>query len=137
MILITKMVLAHLLGDFVLQPASWVKARDTHMFRAWQLYVHAALHGALAALFVAKISFLPWAVMLAAFHLVTDAGKQPLQQKYGRRTAFFADQAIHLATLLLIAVSRTVNSPLDELWIPPPSDVAELFVTVRRSKMTR
>ena len=39
------------------------------------------------------------------------------------------------ATLRWIVVSRTVNSPLDELWMPPPSAVAVLSSTSHRSKV--
>ena len=43
MILFIKLVLAHLIGDFILQPASWVKAKEEFKLKAWQLYAHVAM----------------------------------------------------------------------------------------------
>jgi len=40
MILLFKLLLAHLLGDFLLQPDSWVKAKEKNKLKAWQLYAH-------------------------------------------------------------------------------------------------
>lgn len=38
MILLLKLLLAHLVGDFLLQPRRWVEAKNTRKLRAWQLY---------------------------------------------------------------------------------------------------
>ena len=51
MILI-KLILAHLLGDFVFQPDSWVKAKEKKRIKSWQLYVHTFIHFVLINLLV-------------------------------------------------------------------------------------
>ena len=40
MILLVKLLMAHLIGDFLLQPGSWVAAKESKKLAAWQLYVH-------------------------------------------------------------------------------------------------
>jgi Protein of unknown function (DUF3307) len=52
MILIIKLLLAHLIGDFLFQPESWVKAKEEKKLRAWQLYPHSVIHGVLSLLIV-------------------------------------------------------------------------------------
>src|SRR5215475_11372394 len=42
------LILAHLLGDFLFQPQSWVKAKEQRLF-AIQAYPHAIIHGVLAS----------------------------------------------------------------------------------------
>ncbi|HET9052985.1 MAG TPA: DUF3307 domain-containing protein, partial [Cyclobacteriaceae bacterium] len=59
MILFIKLVLAHLIGDFILQPASWVKAKEARKLNAWQLYAHTLIHAVLVMLIVQDIHFWP------------------------------------------------------------------------------
>ena len=46
--LIAGLLVAHVLGDFYFQPASWVKSRNTKHLLSPALYLHALLHGVLA-----------------------------------------------------------------------------------------
>src|SRR3546814_10859385 len=69
MILLLKLFLAHLLGDFMFQPAKWVEAKEKRRIKAYQLYVHGLLHGIIIMLLVWNWSFWPWALILAASHL--------------------------------------------------------------------
>ena len=38
MILFTKLFLAHLIGDFILQPSKWVADKESHKIKAKYLY---------------------------------------------------------------------------------------------------
>ena len=102
MILLTKLLLAHLIGDFILQPISWVKAKEEKKLKAYQLYLHALLHGILIMLLVWDWAFLPWAVLLAFIHLVIDAIKLLLQKEKTKPIYFFADQLAHIISIYLI-----------------------------------
>lgn len=102
MILLIKLVLAHLLGDFLLQPVSWVKAKEALKIRAWPLYLHVLMHGCLIMFFVNDLHFWPWALLLAGIHFFIDTLKLYLQTKDTQRIAFFADQAAHLFSILLV-----------------------------------
>jgi Protein of unknown function (DUF3307) len=102
MIVLIKLILAHLLGDFLLQPDSWVKAKEEKKLYAWQLYVHALIHFALILLLIWDLAFWKWALLIAAFHLIIDIAKVFLQKKKTKRTYFFADQLVHLLFILFI-----------------------------------
>ena len=57
MILFIKLILAHLIGDFILQPTLWVKAKETRKLKAWQLYAHILVHAVVMVLIVWDIYF--------------------------------------------------------------------------------
>jgi hypothetical protein len=96
-----KLILAHLIADFFLQPKAWVKAKRQNVFTKWQLYIHALIHGLLSFIFVAEWWFLPWALAITVSHLLVDAAKSGLQKQFTEHQWFFADQAAHLAFIFL------------------------------------
>ena len=101
MILLLQLLLAHLLGDFMLQPTSWVKAKEARKAGAYQLYLHVLLHYLLIMLLVWDQGFWLWGLAIATSHLLIDIWKLYAQQKGNRRNYFFADQALHLLVLIL------------------------------------
>jgi hypothetical protein len=100
--LITKLILAHLLGDFILQPNAWVSAKEKKKLKAWQLYIHVIIHFIVLSTLVWQISFIKWAAVLAGVHLFTDLFKLYFQQKHTKRFWFFADQTVHIIAILAI-----------------------------------
>lgn len=52
MIILVKLFLAHILGDFLLQPNSWVADKEKKKHKSIYLYIHTALHGILAFILV-------------------------------------------------------------------------------------
>jgi hypothetical protein len=98
--ILTKLLLAHLLGDFLLQPTQWVKQKEKKKLRSPALYLHSALHALLAWLFVFKLDFWFAASMLFVAHLAIDATKLLAQSKTHKRKWFFIDQGLHLLSLL-------------------------------------
>lgn len=110
MALILKLVLAHLIGDFVLQPASWVKAKEEKKLKAWQLYVHVLVHGILIMLLVGNIGFLIPAMIITASHGIIDSVKLTLQKESNRKIWFAVDQVLHL--LAIGIVWFTVEHPM-------------------------
>jgi Protein of unknown function (DUF3307) len=103
MILFVKLVLAHLIGDFILQPLAWVNAKETWKLRAWQLYAHVLLHAVLVIVIVWDSYFWTWALLIAAAHFIIDALKISLQTEKTKRVLFFVDQLLHLIVLFVIA----------------------------------
>ncbi len=104
MIVIIKLLLAHTIGDFFLQPESWVKAKESKKLRAWQLYVHAGVHGVLSLIVIWEWKFAPWALLIAIVHLVIDAAKITFQTDKTKRMWFVTDQLLHLGSLYFIGV---------------------------------
>jgi hypothetical protein len=99
MILLLKLLLAHLIGDFILQPAGWVKAKEEKKLKSWQLYAHTLVHGVLIILLTWDIYFLWAAIGIMISHGLIDAGKVMLQKESNKRLWFALDQFLHLAVL--------------------------------------
>lgn len=114
--IIIKLLLAHLIGDFLLQPNDWVKAKEVNRLKAWQLYIHAIIHGLLVLLLVWDWRFWKWASLIAGVHLVIDAAKILLQRENTKRRFFFIDQLLHLISIYLIgAYSQNLHFQIAEV----------------------
>lgn len=100
--LFVKLLLAHLLGDFVFQPGSWVIAKENKKLRAWQLYVHVMIHGVLMMLLVGDVRFLFPAAIIALSHGLIDGAKLLFQKESNKRAWFITDQFLHLLVLLVV-----------------------------------
>jgi hypothetical protein len=92
---LTKLLLAHLLTDFILQPTTWIQSRNAKHFGSPHLYFH-GLTTALAALLL--IGYQYWIIVLVILvtHILIDGWKsyQPDKTKY-----FLIDQALHLIVI--------------------------------------
>ena len=122
MILFVKLFLAHLLGDFIWQPNSWVADKEIKKHKSIYLYVHIFLHGILAAILAGEISFIPYAVLIAVTHGIIDLIKLNFQKKKNKRTWFVADQIAHILILIgvvLLYENKTVPNfwTNNEFWI--------------------
>ncbi|MGN8224344.1 DUF3307 domain-containing protein [Gracilimonas sp. BCB1] len=105
--LFLMLVLAHLLGDFLLQPTHWIEERRQKKWKAGPLYLHGFVHIALAfgALWMGGFSSV-WflALLIGGTHILIDPIKAFAKKK---RLSFFLDQLIHL---LVIALSMLIIS---------------------------
>lgn len=102
MILI-KLLLAHLLGDFFLQPSSWVKEKEKDKLRSPKLYLHVLIHIALLFLILWDMSKWPVILIIGISHLIIDGLKLIFQKNHTKRYLFFLDQVLHL--LVIVAVT--------------------------------
>jgi len=102
MIILLKLFLAHLIGDFLLQPASWIRAKEEKKLAAWQLYFHAFIHGALSFLLVWRADFVIAALLIVAIHFIIDVFKVSIQRDKTKRVLFFIDQLLHFISLYAI-----------------------------------
>lgn len=100
MIIFVKLLLAHLIGDFILQPTAWVVDKEKKVYRSVYLYIHSALHGLLANVLINETAFLRYALLLAVLHGLIDFLKLQFQQKQTKRNWFIADQLLHLLVLI-------------------------------------
>lgn len=102
MILLLKMLLAHFIGDFLLQPASWVAAKETNKLRSPLLYCHLLVHGLLTLLFLGELALWPLALLVMLVHGCIDVAKIYSQVESTRVRWFFLDQTLHLISLIAI-----------------------------------
>lgn len=100
-LILIKMLLAHVVGDFVLQPNSWVKDKLKYKHRSLYLYLHILIH--LVALFIVfGFDFTYWLIFLIVplSHFVIDLVKINLHKKGNARWLFAADQSAHLLVII-------------------------------------
>ena len=112
MIIFVKLLLAHLLGDFLWQPTAWVLDKESKKHRSKYLYIHTLLHGILAWLLVCELAFGWFALALALSHGGIDYLKLQFQKKKTKRNWFVIDQILHLVTILIV-VSLYQNLTID------------------------
>lgn len=92
---LTKLLIAHLLTDFVFQPSSWVEDRNKRHFASGKLYLHGLVTAILAYLF---IGWNYWLVALVI--LVTHFGIDGWKSYRPQRTRYFLIyQFLHLAVI--------------------------------------
>lgn len=104
MTLLTPLILAHLIGDFLLQPDAMVRHKKTHLLRSGYLYLHIALHGLLAGLLTASLTN---GLIVLVSHYFIDAAKLLLTNDRNNRVLFLADQLLHLAVILgIVALNQ-------------------------------
>lgn len=101
MMLLTKLLLAHILGDFFLQPDGWVKNKQEKKWLSPFLYLHVAVHFILI-LALAGIYFWKQAIIIFILHLLIDGVKLQFQKNATKRVWFFADQFLHILTIGIV-----------------------------------
>ena len=104
MIIFVKLLLAHLLGDFLLQPNAWVLDKEKNIQKSIYLYLHTALHGILAWILVGEMSFGWFALALALSHGFVDFLKLKFQNQKTKRNWFLLDQILHLLVIIGITL---------------------------------
>ncbi|WP_166919449.1 DUF3307 domain-containing protein [Flavobacterium poyangense] len=115
MILFVKLLLAHLLGDFIGQPNSWVVHKEVQKHKSIYLYLHITLHGILSTVLVGEIRFIPYAIFIAVTHGIIDLIKLHFQKDRTKRTWFIADQILHVLVLIGV-VFLYQNKSIDINW---------------------
>lgn len=92
-----KLLLAHLLTDFVLQPKSWIEQRKAKHFAAGKLYLHGLVTGIVALMFMGP-EYWAIAIIIMLSHTLIDAWKS--YQEDGI-VLFILDQVLHILVILL------------------------------------
>ncbi|WP_228851158.1 DUF3307 domain-containing protein [Aegicerativicinus sediminis] len=101
MILLIKLLLAHVIGDFLLQPLHWVIEKQQKKLKSPKLYLHVLIHIVLLFLILWDIKLWKWILFIAFTHFLFDGLKANLQNDSNKRVLFFIDQAAHLLIILL------------------------------------
>ena len=98
------LILAHLLGDFILQPNSWVADKEKKKGGSVYLYIHVLLHTVLAFVFLWNLKLWWIALIIGITHFLIDLAKLQFQNGKTKRTWFFIDQIAHLVVIGAVAV---------------------------------
>jgi hypothetical protein len=100
--ILVQLLLAHFIGDFVLQPGAWVREKERRKIRSWKLYLHLLIHGVLIILLCGNIQYWPLALLVMLAHGVIDVIKLYAQKDGNRSGWFIADQLLHLASITIL-----------------------------------
>jgi len=98
-LLAIKLLLAHLIGDFLFQPDRWVTHKKKHKIKSKYLYWHLAIH-LTALLILLQFEYLFAIVVIILTHFSIDVMKIYLINKKNSRLLFVIDQIAHLLVLL-------------------------------------
>jgi hypothetical protein len=103
-LLLVLLYLAHILGDFYCQPASWVEERNNKHLRSIRLYQHVFVHAIFVFIVLCCGGYsmsiaLYGSTFILLTHLIIDIAKS-----YLPKTAlyFFIDQVMHIIMLILM-----------------------------------
>lgn len=94
-----QLILAHLLGDFILQPNSWVADKENRKLKSSYLYFHVLIHTVLSFIFLWDLKLWWVAVLVGISHFIIDACKLSFQKIQTKKRWFFIDQALHVAVI--------------------------------------
>ena len=97
-----KLLMAHILGDFVLQPDKWVQDKRAKKHRSSFLYWHIALHTILLILLL-EFQFTYWKgiLVIPISHYLIDLTKIILENRIHSKLLFSLDQLAHILVILL------------------------------------
>ena len=118
MILFLKLLLAHLLGDFVFQSEKWVKNKEKKKIKSGKLYLHIGIHLVLLILlFGFDFSYWKGVAFIIISHFIIDVLKLYFQNKNNKITLFFIDQGLHfLMILVVVNYYETINYNFDSVF---------------------
>lgn len=99
MTLLIKLILAHLLADFLLQPEHWVHEKVIRKQRSGKLYLHVLVHGLLTFILVGDPAFWLPVVIIMTSHYFIDLAKVTFEKPRQKVAWFLTDQALHLLVI--------------------------------------
>ncbi|MFT5737564.1 MAG: hypothetical protein ACI9SG_001913 [Maribacter sp.] len=132
MVVFVKLVLAHLIGDFMLQPLRWVVHKEANKIRSKYLYLHIFIHFALYAFVLWDLSLWKIAIILALSHLLIDLAKLYTNPWFKNKSIpFLLNQFLHVIILYVCSCYTTLPEHSISLFenLNWPLVLAVVFVT--------
>ncbi len=121
MILLTlKLLIAHVLGDFVFQPNKWVTRKKKKKHLSKHLYFHLGIH-AIALLLLLAFDVKYWIGFLSIIitHGIIDILKLNIETKKNTRSLFLLDQLAHLLIIGIVVFCYTpFEITIKQLYAP-------------------
>lgn len=98
MLLALKLLLAHFIGDFMLQPNSWVQHKLENKVKSKYLYAHMGIH-LVALLLLLQFQYVGYIAIIIVSHYGIDLTKLYLTKPSNQRFLFLVDQILHLGVI--------------------------------------
>jgi hypothetical protein len=122
--LFVSLLLAHFVGDYLLQSGPLCKQKREKKVRSWFQYVHALIIAILSWVAIWDIDLWYVALAIGLLHLIFDIGKSYVKEE--NVWTFVLDQVLHILVMAVAAwvcVHRLGWS--DPAWLTPPVMWAE------------
>jgi len=112
-----KFLLAHVIGDFVLQPYKWVKDKEIKKHKSKYVYLHVLIHVVVLVIVLGfDFGFWPYILLIGITHLIIDIGKLNLRTPKNNISIFFIDQLLHLAVIMTaVFIEFPLNVDVDSI----------------------
>lgn len=99
-LIFTKLLLAHFIGDFVLQPKKWIIHKEANKLASKYLYFHVLLHFAIIMLVLWDLTYWKIALVITGSHYLIDLAKLYANPLFKNRSIpFFSDQLLHVLVI--------------------------------------
>ena len=111
-VLLEKLIIAHLLTDYIFQPDSWVKDKKANTYKSAKLYLHVIIAGISTYLILAKWCNWWAPALIMIFHYIIDLIKLKVENKHLKNQAqknkindkllryFLIDQLVHFLVII-------------------------------------
>ena len=115
-----KMLAAHLLTDFALQPNSWVEGRNAHHYKSRHIYYHIIMTMLIACLFDGFTNWeVPVFIGISHFSIHLRKSYRPQKMLY-----FVPDQSMHILVILVTGL----------LLYPPDPAISNSLQSILRNE---
>ncbi|HEY3370140.1 MAG TPA: DUF3307 domain-containing protein [Prolixibacteraceae bacterium] len=109
--ILIRLILAHLLSDFVFQSRKWAEEKDAKGFNSGYLYLHILVTGITALLLVGDINWLLPIALITVIHGLLDGLKSEVNKRFYNHHSpiylFVADQVMHILIIGVIWIFVT------------------------------
>lgn len=103
--LLIRILVAHLLSDFIFQPTNWAEKKEMHGLKSKYLYLHIAITATILMVVIWDLSLFSVVLWITGTHFIIDAIKSKLPNS--SIWIFFTDQFLHLVIILLVWLCYT------------------------------
>lgn len=100
--ILAKLIFAHILGDFFMQPKSWIEDKEKRKWASPYLYIHTLIHFILILLLLWDLNYWPVAMIIAVSHLLIDGVKVTSQTERTKSSWFGIDQFSHVVMIIAV-----------------------------------
>ena len=97
--LLIRLIAAHAISDFILQPSKWVDHRKEKKIKSGYLYIHTLITGLLAGLALGSWAPIWIPLVIALSHYAIDLIKSYIKKE--NVALFFIDQGLHIIIIIL------------------------------------
>ncbi|MBI1306632.1 MAG: DUF3307 domain-containing protein [Bacteroidetes bacterium] len=125
-------LLAHIIGDFFLQPYRWVEVKEATKGRSKYLFYHVGIHIVLMLLAVKFFNWIP-VLIIGVCHYFIDLSKLSFQKQNTRVQWFVGDQILHITSILVVwyfwhdSLNTWIDGKIPDYWLA--YGIGVLFLT--------